>query len=185
MYSSSRDNTIREWDVETGETRQVFEGHSNRIKGLDLSVDGTQLVSASDDGTLILWDIATGSALRTLRGHNGGVYKARFSPDGRHIISGSEDNTLILWDKETAEPLWRLSGHRPTALNFLHPEFTPDGTRIISTSEGGDIIAWDVSELPTDMDTWIEENRYIPEFTCEQRELYGMEPLCEEDTSTG
>ena len=26
---------------------------------------------------------------------------------------------------------------------------------------------------------WMEVNNYIPELTCEQRELYGVEPLCE------
>jgi hypothetical protein len=26
---------------------------------------------------------------------------------------------------------------------------------------------------------WTQNNRYIPELTCQQRERYGVEPLCE------
>jgi hypothetical protein len=38
--------------------------------------------------------------------------------------------------------------------------------------------------LSVSMDTWVAENRYIPDFTCDQRELYRIEPLCDEETST-
>jgi hypothetical protein len=27
---------------------------------------------------------------------------------------------------------------------------------------------------------WIEANRYVPELTCPQRDLYRIEPLCDE-----
>ncbi len=27
---------------------------------------------------------------------------------------------------------------------------------------------------------WIEENRYVRDLTCQERELYRIEPLCEE-----
>ncbi|HSG41699.1 MAG TPA: hypothetical protein VLA72_00965 [Anaerolineales bacterium] len=40
---------------------------------------------------------------------------------------------------------------------------------------------WDISRRPNDYVTWTKENRYIPELTCEQWELYQVEPLCPEE----
>ena len=52
----------------------------------------------------------------------------------------------------------------------------------ITPGGGGTAILWDLS-LPVDMDevcAWIEANRYVRELTCEERETYRIEPLCEE-----
>jgi hypothetical protein len=37
--------------------------------------------------------------------------------------------------------------------------------------------------LPSSLDkvrAWIDDNRYVRELTCEERETYRIEPLCEE-----
>jgi hypothetical protein len=56
--------------------------------------------------------------------------------------------------------------------------FTPDGQTIIS---GGlnDITVWDVPPLLQNYEAWVVNNRYIPDFTCDQRALYAIAPLCE------
>jgi serine/threonine protein kinase len=36
--------------------------------------------------------------------------------------------------------------------------------------------------LDEDGNAYLAENRYIPDFTCDQRELYVIEPLCEPDS---
>lgn len=43
-----------------------------------------------------------------------------------------------------------------------------------------------VREWRVDLDNaalieWVAANRYVPELTCEQRALYNVEPLCEEE----
>jgi hypothetical protein len=42
----------------------------------------------------------------------------------------------------------------------------------------GGILGWCVITLNLE---WIRANRYIPELTCNQRELYRLEPLCESE----
>jgi WD40 repeat protein len=85
---------------------------------------------------------------------------------------------VILWDAETGRPIWKMHGHSPNSIDIVTGDFTPDGKLIITISEDSEIIAWDVSQLPDEFETWTKENRYIPEMTCEQRELYQVEPLC-------
>jgi WD40 repeat protein len=85
---------------------------------------------------------------------------------------------VILWNAETGDPIWKMQGHSPNSIDIVTGDFTPDGKMIITISEDSEIIAWDISQLPKSYKAWVKENRYIPELTCEQRELYQVEPLC-------
>ena len=52
------DNTIRLWDVATGDTRRVFIGHTDWVESVVFSPDGKTLASGSDDGTVLLWPVS-------------------------------------------------------------------------------------------------------------------------------
>ncbi len=84
------------WDIGTRTTRLAFTA-SSPINTLDLSPDGTRLVTGAADGKLALWDMASGQILRELAGHTGAVNAVQFSPDGGSILSGGDDNVNIIW----------------------------------------------------------------------------------------
>lgn len=56
LVSSSKDNSIRLWDVETGVAHAVLSGHVADVNALAFSADGLTLISGSTDGTILLWD---------------------------------------------------------------------------------------------------------------------------------
>ena len=56
LVSGSRDNSIRLWDVETGNAFAILSGHVGEVNALAFSADGTTLISGSIDGTILLWD---------------------------------------------------------------------------------------------------------------------------------
>ncbi|MDE2827370.1 MAG: hypothetical protein OXL40_08695 [Bacteroidota bacterium] len=60
LVSGSYDDTIRLWDVATGQEVRRFEGHRDWVNSVVFSPDGAQLASGSDDDTIRLWDVATG-----------------------------------------------------------------------------------------------------------------------------
>ena len=43
------DNTVKLWDVTSGECVQTLEGHSERVNSVSFSPDGTKVASGSDD----------------------------------------------------------------------------------------------------------------------------------------
>ena len=179
LYSGSRIGELYQWDTETGEIVREFIGHNGQIHDVDVSNDGTKLLSASGDHNAIVWDTATGEALITLRGHTDRIIVAEFSPDDRLIMTAGVDGRIILWDAETGDVVHIFSViHDPF---WMSATFSPDGTQIVSSAN--DIMTfWDITNLPDDYATWVTENRYIPDFTCEQRALYTIEPLCDPST---
>jgi pre-rRNA-processing protein IPI3 len=48
-----------------------FQAHMSEITGLDLSFDGTLLVSGDQAGDVFVWDIGTRQVLRKIKGQKG------------------------------------------------------------------------------------------------------------------
>ena len=144
LASGSSDNTIRLWDVHTGEHVQTLEGHSNDVRSLAYSPDGCTFASGSWDNTIRLWDARNGEDLQILEGHGGGVNSVAFSPDGFTLASGSLDSTIRLWDARTGEHLKTFEGH---TLEVLSVAFSPDGLTLASASRDSTILLWKIERV--------------------------------------
>ena len=59
--SGSEDETLKIWDVETGECKQTLNGHTNRVNCCAVSRLGKWVLSGSFDKTLKIWDVETGA----------------------------------------------------------------------------------------------------------------------------
>eukprot|EP01043_Picozoa_sp_COSAG02_P067732 COSAG02_NODE_10989_length_1816_cov_5.031450_1_plen_171_part_00 len=57
VVSASGDETVRLWNVATGECEQTLAGHSDNVMSAGFSPDGTKVVSASVDQTVRLWRV--------------------------------------------------------------------------------------------------------------------------------
>ena len=78
LVSGSDDNTIRLWDIDTGNQLALLTGHTDNIFAVAISPDGTILASCSADGTLRLWNANTGHRLTVLKGHTEKIYALHF-----------------------------------------------------------------------------------------------------------
>ncbi|MGE5660494.1 MAG: NB-ARC domain-containing protein [Actinomycetota bacterium] len=66
LASGSVDQTIRLWDIMTGECIRVLIGHSSSVWSVAFSPNGKMLASGSQDETIKLWDIESGECLDSL-----------------------------------------------------------------------------------------------------------------------
>jgi len=108
-------------DAVTGSQTAVLPGHTDEVRSLAFSSDGTSLVSGSYDKTVKLWDMQTGGVVKTFIGHTGRVCSVSISADHTIIASGSEDKTLCLWDIEKGECYHILQHHSTVFCTSFSP----------------------------------------------------------------
>jgi WD40 repeat protein len=68
--TGSADNTIRLWDIESGELVRTLEGHQSAVRSVAWSGDGQWLASGANDQTVRVWDMESGTELA--------VYQSRY-----------------------------------------------------------------------------------------------------------
>jgi WD40 repeat protein len=92
------DNDVRILD-DNGAVRFTLSGHSEPVRFVVFSPDGTRILTCSRDNTARLWDMQ-GKAIAVLYGHIANVQSAAFSPDGSFLVTRSVDGTARIWNKE-------------------------------------------------------------------------------------
>lgn len=93
LVTGSLDNTLRLWDVRTGQCFRTLFGHVEGVWGVD--VDPLRIVSASHDRTIKIWDRDTVQCQSTLVGHRAAVTCIALGDD--KIVSGSDDGDVRVW----------------------------------------------------------------------------------------
>ena len=106
-----RSGEITILNVTTGVSTSVLSGHTDYVRDLAFTSDGTLLISGSDDKTVKLWDLQTGGIVRSFYGHTDHIFSVSLSPDHAMIASGSVDKTIRLWDTWTGECHCVMDGH--------------------------------------------------------------------------
>jgi WD40 repeat protein len=182
LASGTGASPIFVWDLEQGYTTGRFREHEGRwwieVRALTISPDGRYALSGDSTGRVILWEIASLEVVRRLIGHTESVVDASFGPGGRRALTCDRSGVAILWDLESGVSLGRFTA--PEAGRTEACALSPDG-KLGAVAAENDIVLWhmDVPTLDEVLD-WIETNRYVRDLTCHERELYRIEPLCEE-----
>lgn len=142
ILTGGADKTIRRWDLTDGRLLNIFEGHTDCVRGLAV-INGQQFLSCSNDTTVIMWTI-NGDILKTFDGHDNFIYdicilREPIPPNAEppknrpyKFVTVSEDKTVRVWDKDAgcvqklpiqATTLWSVAG-------------LDNGNFVVGTSDG-------------------------------------------------
>eukprot|EP00891_Asterochloris_glomerata_P005199 jgi/Astpho2/5199/Aster-x1280 len=90
--AGSTANMLLDWraSVTLGELR----GHSDNIRGVLLSQDGRQALTASSDWTVKLWDLGLQRCIQTVAAHTDSVWALAANHDFSVVCSGGRDKCL-------------------------------------------------------------------------------------------
>lgn len=121
-----------------------FLGHGGPVRTLDLSPDGSRLLSGGFDYTVRLWEFGTQSELAVLQGHDAPVNIVTFLADGGRALTGGADGQLILWDLEQQRPLQQVAAHANQVSAYA---FSGDGRLLATAGWDRTLALWTVDDL--------------------------------------
>jgi WD40 repeat protein len=137
--SASSDNTIRFWNINTGEIKHTIS--INSITSL-ATIPGTEiLLCGSSDGVVTVLDLVNRHVVQELRGHTEEIRAIRVDSGTGKIVSASSDHTIRVWDRVVGTSV-PLLGHT-SVVNCV--AFTPEGDRLLSGSLDKTIRIWNLS----------------------------------------
>jgi WD40 repeat protein len=183
LLSVDGEGAIILWDVAAGTEVRRFgtgvedERHTEAINSVAFSPDGTRALTGSEDQTMILWDVATGNSIRRFLEQDNWVMSVAFSPDGLIAVSGAYDSTVRLWDVETGTEIRRY-GTPQTNPRINSVAFNPNGHSVVSGDVTGNVTQWRVFTVAQELVDWTVTNRFVPELTQDQCDLFRIEPPC-------
>jgi WD40 repeat protein len=140
LASASQDQTIKLWQLDTGQCLQTLRGHRSWVSSVAWSFDGKVLASGSCDNTIKLWCVSMGTCLQTLQGHSDMISTIDWNRDQYRLASGSADTTVKIWDTNTGDCLCTLQGHTNVVYAVA---WSPDGKILASAAQDQTIKLWD------------------------------------------
>jgi WD40 repeat protein/tRNA A-37 threonylcarbamoyl transferase component Bud32 len=148
LATARQSDTIKLWDLTTGQVLRAFHGHTAPVNRVAYSLDGRYLASTGEDTTARVWDAATGQEVCILRGHTREVHGVAFSADGQRLATASNDQTVRLWHVATGQELLTLRGHTKRVFAVA---FSPDGQRLASAGQDETLKVWEAAPLTVEL----------------------------------
>uniref|UniRef100_A0A0D6R802 Uncharacterized protein n=1 Tax=Araucaria cunninghamii TaxID=56994 RepID=A0A0D6R802_ARACU len=130
IYTGGIDNEIKVWDLRRNEVTMRLQGHTDTITGMQLSPDGSYLLTNSMDCSLRIWDMRPyapqNRCVKILTGHQHNfeknLLKCSWSSDGSKVTAGSADRMVYIWDTTSRRILYKLPGHNGSVNeSVFHP----------------------------------------------------------------
>ncbi|NEO26726.1 MAG: DnaJ domain-containing protein [Kamptonema sp. SIO4C4] len=131
--TSSYDETVRLWQLSTGQQLRVFNGHGDQVYCVAISPDNRMIASGGADRNIKLWNLQTGQHIRTLGGwfvgHTDSVLSVAFHPDSKRLASGSADQTVRLWKLTTGKEIKTITGYSSAVTSVA---ISPNGRTLVT-----------------------------------------------------
>lgn len=87
VISGSDDNTVRIWNLETGEEVLILTGHTKAVTSVAVTWNESRVISASSDHTLKVWDLSSWELIASFTGESA-LRCCAVAPDGVTIVAG-------------------------------------------------------------------------------------------------
>ncbi|KAJ3758331.1 WD40-repeat-containing domain protein [Lentinula raphanica] len=157
LLAGSNDTTLWLWQLPSGNTMQVFAGHTGPVQCGTFTPDGKRIVSACGDGTLILWDPRSPTPVFKLTAEDArfdldGITSLGVNPSSTLAIVGGAAGGVRVVSLTKGEIVTALGGHTAgesiEAVEFIDLTNTGSGPGVVATgATDGKICLWDLATM--------------------------------------
>lgn len=171
--TGATDGLLILWNVDTGQPVRNLVGQIDLVGHIMLRKDGRTAITDGSTSGSYQWDTANGQLIRHLDG--GQVFSPNEQTAFGYPGSTLGQNSAVLINLATGCVIRHFTNLDAIPVSS---RFSPDGHSVLVGFSDGMLEEWRIDTL-NELITWTHANRYIPELTCDQRELYQIEPLCQ------
>jgi WD40 repeat protein len=141
LASGGADQTVRLWNVASGQLLATLRGHASDVNSLAFDPAGRLLASGDDLGEIRLWNVPAGAPAGVLPARQGVISGLSFTPDGQTLASGGGDELITLWDVATRTVRSTLAGHASRVISLA---ISADGKQLLSAGRDQTARLWDL-----------------------------------------
>lgn len=131
---------IKRFEVRSGKLLEDWTGgHADRILAIDVSDDGTLLVSGDKSGNLVIRDASDGTVRNEIALQQEIIISLDLSPDGSHLLVGSTNGNVLMIDPGSGSVRKTYTDHEGdvTTVRFSH-----DGSLFATAGEDRNILLY-------------------------------------------
>lgn len=146
LLSASYDQTVKQWDFQTGKKLESSYDELGALKTLAVHEPTELIASAGGDGSITLWQLGSDKALGYLGGNISSVESLRISPDGLTLAAACVDGNIRIWElREFSQdtqitPILIIRAHGGPVKCV---RFSADGETLYSSGADGLVKLWD------------------------------------------
>jgi len=107
LLLTANEKILRLWDSQRGNCIRGFPGHSESIRAMDVSRDGSRAVSGSLDRGVRCWDMQSGECLQRVAVSRGGVIALHWLPDSARVLALTNQYYLCGLDFDAAQEVFQ------------------------------------------------------------------------------
>ena len=138
IITGSTDNTIKIWNLETGECLKTLEDHKGWVTSILLYNDN-KFISCSDDKTIKIWSLDSYECLNTLTSDLG-VFSICFLADNI-LASGCYSGRINIWNLNNFSLIHSFDAHKEIVSCL---KLTKDNSKLVSCSSDCSIKIWNI-----------------------------------------
>ncbi|KAI0264427.1 WD40 repeat-like protein [Gloeopeniophorella convolvens] len=164
LLAGSNDSTVWLWQLPSGNTMQVFAGHTGPVQCGEFTPDGKRIVTACGDNSLIYWDPRSPTPIFKLTAQNGrfdlgGITSLAVNPASSIVVVGGQEGGVRVVSLSRGEVISALGGHAEgqsvEAIAFVNIVAVADGSSaaagaagagtVVTGATDGKVCIWDLN----------------------------------------
>ncbi|KAI0091288.1 WD40 repeat-like protein [Irpex rosettiformis] len=155
LLAGSNDTTVWLWQLPSGNTMQVFAGHTSAVQCGEFTPDGKRIITGDADGNLIFWDPRSSTPVFKLTSNNprfdiGSITSVAVNPASTIAVVGGQTGSIRVVSLSKGEVVGALGGHKEDesveSVVFVDLAGQTGGAGVVVTGgTDGKACIWDLS----------------------------------------